>query len=494
LRVLRRPESWVFVILLGSYAFFWHSRDWNSASRLMLTYALVDRGTIVLDGLEDQTGDKAFFRGRYYTDKLPGFSMLATGPYALAKRARGLPDHPLNRPGFPYWEADYWVSLGTSGLLTALTGVILVGLSRDLGCGPRRSALVALAYGLATPAYAYATMSFGHQSSSFALLAAFALIWRTERPHPRIRMIASGFLAAFAAVIELSVGPISAILGAYLLAQVIGRRRPATALADFAVGAIVPTLLLLGYNQLAFGSPWDMGYFHHATAIFARVHNQRNPLGLRSPDWSKAVPLLWGGYRGLLFYAPVVAMSLPGWVVLASRRLWGMALVSALVVASVFLVNLSYPEWTGGWSVGPRLLVPLLPFAMLPGAAVLAVGGRATTLATVVLALGGGLVILLFQGVGDRLPQFVPDPLYEAVLPAWRGDRLPNWWTGERFTRNLCAVAFPGFVRSLPTHRQWLQFLPLVAFQALVIAAMCLITRADSAGSGREVRAKGGRP
>ena len=39
-------------------------------------------------------------------------------------------------------------------------------------------------------------------------------------------------------------------------------------------------------------------------------------------------------------------------------------------------MNLSYPEWTGGWSTGPRLLVPLLPFAMLPVASLLAVGGR----------------------------------------------------------------------------------------------------------------------
>jgi hypothetical protein len=27
----------VFLGLLGSYAFFWHSRDWGSASRLVLT-------------------------------------------------------------------------------------------------------------------------------------------------------------------------------------------------------------------------------------------------------------------------------------------------------------------------------------------------------------------------------------------------------------------------------------------------------------------------
>ena len=51
----------------------------------MLTYALVDRGTVSLDGLEDQTRRQGVVPGPYYSDKLPGFSLLAAGPYALAK-------------------------------------------------------------------------------------------------------------------------------------------------------------------------------------------------------------------------------------------------------------------------------------------------------------------------------------------------------------------------------------------------------------------------
>ena len=131
----------------------------------------------------------------------------------------------------------------------------------------------------------------------------------------------------------------------------------------------MPTLLLLGYNQLAFGSPWDMGYFHLTTHEFARVHSEANPLGLRRPDPALVLALLWGRYRGLLFYAPIVALVPFGLVGLAARRAWGVAVVSAAAMAAVFAVNLSYPEWTGGWSTGPRLLVPLLPFAMLPVAA-----------------------------------------------------------------------------------------------------------------------------
>jgi hypothetical protein len=173
--------------------------------------------------------------------------------------------------------------------------------------------------------------------------------------------------------------------------------------------------------------------------------------------------------------------------VLATRRFWGMALVSFLVVAAVFLVNLSYPEWTGGWSTGPRLLVPLLPFAMLPVAAILAVGGPATTLAATAMALWGGTVNLLFQGAGGRMPQYVADPFFEGVWPAWRGEPLASWWVGVRFARNLIAMTFPGLVRSLPEHLRWVQFLPLVGFQALAIVALYLLKQAETSGSTRGI-------
>ncbi|MDR3637571.1 MAG: hypothetical protein P4L84_27445 [Isosphaeraceae bacterium] len=491
MRLPRREEVWVFAILFASYAFFWQSRDWNSASRLMLAYALVDRGTITLDGLDRQTGDIAFYRGHYYTDKLPGYSLLAAAPYAVTKATLGLSSHPLNRPGVAYWPADYWVTLATSGLSTALAGALLVSLARDLGCSRRRALLVGLAYGLGTPACVYATLGYGHQASGFALLASIALLWREPSGRDGPRMAFAGFLAAYAAIIELQVGPVSALLGLYLLAQVIGGRRRPSALGEFALGAAGPTLLLLGYNQVAFGSPWDMGYFHEVARIFRDVHSEANPLGLRRPSPDRGVALLWGSYRGLLYYAPILLLSLPGWVALGVRRFWGLATVSASIVLAVFAVNLSYPEWTGGWSTGPRLLLPLLPFAMLPVAGLLARGGRGPVAAAVVLGLAGACLIFLFLGVGGRIPHQYPggelrDPLLQVVWPLWRGDPLPRWWVGRRFAQNLVALAVPGPMGALTPSRQWLQFMPLILAQTLAIGlAMrnCRETTSTSRGS-----------
>ena len=222
-----------------------------------------------------------------------------------------------------------------------------------------------------------------------------------------------------------------------------------------------------------------MGYFHHATAQFARVHNRQNPLGLEGPDPSKIVPLLWGEYRGLFFYAPIIVLAVPGWIVLFRRRQFALAVVSMAIVAAVFLVNLSYPEWTGGWSTGPRLLVPLLPFAMIPVAATLCGESRWRWLAlglAIVLAVAGGILMLLFQGVGARIPQDLDRPLRDFVWPLWTGlIESPGWFSKDRFTWNLFSLAAGNWLKRQSPSYQTLQFLPLAVVQLLAIGGIAFI-------------------
>jgi hypothetical protein len=255
-----------------------------------------------------------------------------------------------------------------------------------------------------------------------------------------------------------------------------GGRLKWSTIGDFGVGALIPALILLGYNQLAFGSPWDLGYFHLTTKEFADVHASSNPLGLRSPQLSRVVALLIGRHRGLTFFAPIVLLTPFGLVSLARRGLWGMAGVAVAVMAAVFAVNLSYPAWTGGWSTGPRLLTPLLPFAVLPVASLLARDARWTCVAALGLTLAGGVLILMFVAVGARVPQYYEDPLGQAVWVLWRGGTLPEWTEGP-FARNLARLVGPRFIADLPKSAQCLQFLPLVLFQAAGIAGIMATTR-----------------
>jgi hypothetical protein len=463
----------VFLVLLASYSYFWHSRDWNTATRLMLTYSLVDRGTVRINGLEDHTGDRARIGDRYYTDKQPGLSLLGVPAYAAARHVFGSPPHPVDRKGpeFPYWAGDYWVTLATSGVLTALCGALLTVMATGLGCGPRVAVLVGLAYGLGTPAYVYATLFYGHQATAFLLLASLAAIERSSNSW-RWSFLA-GLCASYAAVVEIQSGPVSAILGLALVGKVVAGRVKSRALLGFAVGALGPIAVLLGYNVAAFGSPFDMGYFHEDLNQFREVHSADNPLGLGRVKLGLVTALLWGEFRGLFAYAPILILAVPGWVVMAWKRRWNVLIVSLSACACVLLVNLSYPNWTGGWSTGPRFLLPLVPFAMLAVAALISVGGRSVVAVAATLALFGGVSMLLFQGVGGRIPDAeapaYQHPLREVVWPIWRGDPLPPWKEGSRFERTLGDRALAKRAARLDVEWRWLQFVPFVVAQAVTI-------------------------
>lgn len=415
----RRTAWLVFALLLTSYSFFWQARDWNTASRLMLTYALVDRGTIRLDGLNDQTRDIAFFEGHYYTDKLPGLSFLAIPAYAASKACFGYEVHALGMPGMTHLEGDYWATLGTSGLATATLGAWLVAYAFRLGCSPRRAGAIGLSYALTTPAYVYATLAYGHQVTALSLFAAFALLATPGVPATSRRALLAGMAVGLACVVELQVAPAAAVIGGLAIARSWRSGRADLAIW-FGLGAVPPLIGLGAYNVLAFGSPLDMGYFHHATPQFARVHSKANPLGLTAPDWTKARELLVGGFRGITYYAPMVAFAPLGWWRLTRDRQWAIALVTCGVCLAVFLVNLSYPEWTGGWATGPRLLLPLLPFALVATACWLARAGRVGALIAGAAGLFGFGLMTLFVGVGGRVRQDMPSPLFDYVWPIWR--------------------------------------------------------------------------
>ena len=172
-------------------------------------------------------------------------------------------------------------------------------------------------------------------------------------------------------------------------------------------------------------------------------------------------PLLWGRYRGLFFYAPILILALPGWVLLMLRRRWGLAIVSFLVCASVLLVNLSYPEWTGGWSTGPRLLLPLIPFAMIPVAGLLASrramdeGGDAgsqppwpsSAVSRCSCSRGPAAASPTRSVDAGRGRVLLTEPLADAVWPIWTGqDPIPGWRYRERFCRNLVSYVAPRLV------------------------------------------------
>ncbi len=192
----------------------------------MLTYSLVDRGTVCLDGLRSRRAISPSSKVGTIPTNCPATHCLLPCLMGWRRRCCDSTPQPRNVEGLAYWPADYWTTWGPRDFLSALTGVLLTVLARDLGCGPRRCLLIGLAYEVDNPRVCLCNDE-PRPPGDRIFLASPHLRCSGVRSGPDRRggPFLRGVLAAYAAVIELQVGPVSAILGFYLLALVL---RPKT--------------------------------------------------------------------------------------------------------------------------------------------------------------------------------------------------------------------------------------------------------------------------
>jgi hypothetical protein len=470
---LNRSYAVLFLALLAVYAYvFPRWADWNQNSRLDLILALVDQHSVTIDLYVANTGDYAAFNGHYYSDKAPGMALLGAPVYAAYERL--MPRFVTGRlqvattgsqalgatlrHGGTGVESDK-VSVFLALLVTAFVagavpaaalGVIFFWLARQLGLS-RIAGLVATAlYALATSALPYANTLVGHQTSAFLLFAAFAVVFAVRRGLlGRPWLLGAGFLLGYAAINEYQTVLIGGLVGLYALFTL---RRPVEVAARLVVGALPALVLLIGYDWVAFGTILPVGYFH--SALWSNVH-QIGLISLTYPHLDALWGITFGSYRGLFFLSPYLLLALPGYAWLwrqPTRRpeFW----VLVLAPVAFFLFNASSAMWEGGFAVGPRYLVPALPFlALAAGLGTARVWGSAVGQFVVTApALWSVLAVWSETISGQSFPDYTADPLFAYSLPKLlAGDVARN------------AGMFLGLAG-------WKSLLPLIAIVALSIA------------------------
>jgi hypothetical protein len=447
-------------LLLVSCSYFWQARGWNHASRLALTYSLGDRGTICIDGLQAQTRDLACIDGHYYCDKPPGQSWLGALVYTPLRP--WLEAHPLDGPQLLYWWPDYVITSLTSGLATALLGVLVYLAALQGGCGQRWAVVVSLSCGLATPLFTYGTLFFGHNTAALMTFAAYLLLRRADDSGRWSAggMLTAGLLAGYGVLTEYQVIGTSACVAGYAFRACPKRRL----LAMFVLGAGACAIAMCLYHEAAFGGLFQLGYFHEADPQFQAIYSREHPVGLQCPTGERAINLLFSPH-GLLWYAPVLALVPCGVWLLARRQQWREALFVIVPGGCLFVLNASHPTWWGGWTTGPRYLVPIFPFLFLSIAAVAARPGRLRTLIAP-LSLAGYVVCLLCTAwrLGGCLPDFDypggDNPLVNVLWPDVRDGSIGPCNAGNVLLHGKW---------HFPARGNWMSLLPLINFQVLVI-------------------------
>jgi hypothetical protein len=344
----------------------------NAVSRIGLVFSIVQHHALNIDTFAPHTIDKALFHRHYYLDKAPGQSFTALPFVAAAEvtaHAAGVETAPFVANLYtPFFLKSVWLgAIVTSALFTAAAAATLFLLARHMRAGRQAALFGALGYALGTPAFGWATTFFSHDVAGACLFMGFALVILASDPaasynRRRVAMLA-GVLLSWSVVVEFTSAPavlIIAAVGCWRLRAAAEKSRMHLAGAAIA-GGILAALPLAIYNLLAFGSATHLAYGD--VVGFDGMH--KGLFGVSAPRFDILTELLVGTQRGILWIAPLLIVLPFGWFASFRRLGTPMAFAIIAIPLAYLLINSGYVYWNGGWSTGPRHVVPSLPFAGL---------------------------------------------------------------------------------------------------------------------------------
>lgn len=481
----QRIAALLFVLLSVAYAYvFPRWADPNQDSRLKMVVAIVDDGTFQIDKYLGTTVDYAHVGDHYYSDKAPGVAFLGVPVYwtlrqlpifdALSERlASSSAFQGTLRDGgagvstdrVRFAVAQVAIAFVAGALPTALLAALLyLWLARVTAASTPRL-VVALGYALLTPAFAYANSMYGHQLAALLLFAAFFWLSTSERLSLGAAAVI-GALLAYTVVTEYPMALAVGVLTVYA-AWTLWRSKQLGALAPLLIVAGVIAAGWMAYNTAIFGGPLNLGYSY--SELWVRQH-ETGFMSLTLPRLDALWGITFGAFRGLFVLAPWLLLAVPGFAAWwsapqtprAGRVEWG---VVVAIVVVVTLFNASSVMWWGGFAIGPRYLLPALPFLALPVGFALARWGRALWLRLGLAALLAWSFVATW-GLTLAEQAFPSDAIQNPLVDF----ALPNWLAGNvaRNAGTLLGLRGP------------LSLLPLLAVLALGLAALVWFARTRS--------------
>jgi hypothetical protein len=379
----------LFLALFVPFSYFNHSDGWNQGVRLAELHAVVLKGTLRIDDYISYTGDRALIDGHYYSEKAPAMALAALPAFAITvgiQKAMGI--DPDSKPATRVSE---WIATSFSiGLLAAAGGVAFYALLLTR-FEPLIAVIGTFALFLGTITFPYATSLFSHAGTIG--LTAIAL-WAALGPASPKRDVIAGLAAGFAVASEYPALFPGTALGLYLLSR--DWRR----MLRYGLATTPAATLIVLKNLAVTGSLFKLSYGTNPNFPGLTADTSYG-FSLPAPD--AMVALLWGEYRGLLFWSPVLAMAAIGFVEML-RKERALAVMAIAACLMILLQNAAFFTPFGGNSIGPRYLTPAVPYfglAAVYGIKRLPELGLILTLASIVLM--GMVTAIAIDPPGDVL-------------------------------------------------------------------------------------------
>lgn len=357
---LLRRYGWLCAIAaayLYLFPYYPKLQSANELPRVYLVKAMVEDHTFAIDrgvATWGGTSDLSQYAGHYYQNKAPGASLVAAPVYALARLA-----------GEPSLATTMWLCRIVTGVIPSLwlLWLLYAYLARFAPAAETRK-LVLIAYAVGSMAFTYALQFYAHQLSAVCIAAAWILGDDVAAgTRSRRTMLAVGFLAALAPVVDYQTAFAVLPLAGYVVARMWTwpRAEILRAFGLAVLGGLLPIAVLLFYHQACFGSPFATGYNYAVTYAADHTHGL---LGMTYPKWEAIVGSTVAPSNGLFALAPWWLLAMPGGVYLWRRgeRALVITVVGLTLIFFYFVTSLT--AWHAGWEVGPRYIVALQPFLL----------------------------------------------------------------------------------------------------------------------------------
>lgn len=389
MRFFTKTELRIFLIFWVIFSIFITSDSWVDNSSLALTRAIVDEHRLEIDSYVNNTGDRVYYNGHYYSDRVPGAALLAVPVYTAYKFFFGeIPNansiYEIN-PSWKYYLFLFLVNSLISAVFATLTIILVYRISKYFTSNKTHRNLIIIVLGLGT-LLLHAGRNFNsHAPSTFFIFLCFYLVFKMKKENKDYSFIA-GISGGLAVLMEYRI--IIILAGIFIMVLI---SKKLSWILKFILGVLMFYSLLLSYDYIVYGSPFDDSYGKIDQSVYQPIRNNLtcSPLPLSFEytttfqamintikiyflypvflklNMIKIIRLLFDPFRGLFFYYPIMLLSFVGLFFVYKKYK-----LESLIILICFFVYLfqvtSTRIWWHGPCFGPRHLTPFIPFFIIP--------------------------------------------------------------------------------------------------------------------------------
>jgi hypothetical protein len=330
----------------------------GSSSRYLLTRALAERGSFNLSPEEASLAspDIAKINGGYLSLFPPGTSLVAVPFYLIGR----------------YFNLSQIFTFASTGLFYLTNAFLIYFIARRLKVTKAAAAFAGLSFALATFSLSYSLTLTQHHLSTLLIL--LSLFLAGNKPSS-LNLGLIGLLYGFGILVDIPNALLLLPVFMFAAAKTINLKTTSKSvkitlqpgLALLILG-LLPFLALFGYYNLkTSGSPLVLAqlsgrnhdfYVNEPANLSKENSSTPDPLQLHTRyQLSGISTLVLTPERGLFYYSPVLLLGLAGLYYLLKRSNPEAQVAAAIILINLFFYTLFYDP-AGGWSFGPRYLIP----------------------------------------------------------------------------------------------------------------------------------------